>query len=683
MITSLGSLLFTPMTFMGHPEMSLMQAAMAVLGMLNIATTVFILCGGAVSNRIVFAYVYTCVAVLLLCDITLRGGGQHGTVYFVLIVDLLLVMRVQKMHTYCVVGVAVVWTVVNVVESSLRLGLYDLPGTYSQSLREDKLSAGECELKPCKRQLFEVLSGALGALAIFFIDFVATRGFAERVLKEQEAMRQTVATLQEIAQFLADYDVDSVCETLRVAEGIPEQTHRALETLESNLRSYRPYLPAGLFERNEEDDRSPKSVKASSSIPSPGSMTGEAVIAFTDIRSSTAIWESHPDAMRISLSVHNAIIRSLLAEFLGYEVKTIGDSFMTAFETLTSALQFGVAVHERLLHANWPEQLLQFPICKIQGNLWRGLTVRIGINAGPITAELNDLTGRMDYFGHVVNVAARLESVCIPGAIALPLNLWHSAKATQIDVHWRRGGDFSLKGISENVPVCNIWPRSLAGRESAPLAQLPFQYEGADSISMSSAGSKDFLGGKEPHHYSPRFSVSATIGVVELAIQTERSVIGSLNEGLETLTTLLDQSSGALISLFGNCACLGWNLGRISAAHAESALRFAQKLKMQRREGVLGTGLASGLVHHGDVGTRRQRFLTVIGPVVRKAWYLCEQATKEDKVCFYEPPPGTVLPYSLCGEMLVANARRHGVYEMRNTTYESVGSVKDVTEFET
>ena len=57
------------------------------------------------------------------------------------------------------------------------------------------------------------------------------------------------------------------------------------------------------------------------------------------------------------------------------------------------------------------------PIYSRQGlSLWGGLTVRIGVNTGPVTgAEHTDGTGRL-----IVNVASRLKSMCTPLARRVP-----------------------------------------------------------------------------------------------------------------------------------------------------------------------------------------------------------------------------------------------------------------------
>ena len=198
------------------------------------------------------------------------------------------------------------------------------------------------------------------------LDFLATRGFAEEAEKEQAAMARTIETVEAAAQLLAGYDVDTVAELLEAAEGrLPPAMHAALQRLEDNLRLYRPYLPAALFEDLEGSHCS----TAVSTPDAPGRESGEATIVFTDIRSSTSVWEAAPDAMQKAIRVHNAVMREAIAMFGGYEVKTIGDAFMVAFESPCAGVSFGMAVQEALLAAEWPAALLEVPICRLT-ELW-------------------------------------------------------------------------------------------------------------------------------------------------------------------------------------------------------------------------------------------------------------------------------------------------------------------------
>ena len=152
--------------------------------------------------------------------------------------------------------------------------------------------------------------------------------------------------------------------------------------------------------------------------------TGHLSLVFTDIKSSTALWESFPVAMRSAIKIHNDLIRRHLRIIGGYEVKTEGDAFMVAFPTATSALLWAFAVQQALLKAQWPTEILDSvhgqEIFDSDGNIiYRGLSVRMGIHWGDPVCETDVVTRRMDYFGPMVNRASRIESVADGGQITV------------------------------------------------------------------------------------------------------------------------------------------------------------------------------------------------------------------------------------------------------------------------
>ena len=52
---------------------------------------------------------------------------------------------------------------------------------------------------------------------------------------------------------------------------------------------------------------------------------------FTDLEDSTRLWDEHPDAMRVALARHDAILREALAAHRGTVVKSTGDGAYAGF----------------------------------------------------------------------------------------------------------------------------------------------------------------------------------------------------------------------------------------------------------------------------------------------------------------------------------------------------------------
>ena len=87
--------------------------------------------------------------------------------------------------------------------------------------------------------------------------------------------------------------------------------------------------------------------------------TGTVTLVFTDIEGSTALWEHLGADFQPALDLHDALLRSAIADHDGYEVKTEGDAFMVAFAEATDAVRFCLDVQERLHEADWPSRLLE------------------------------------------------------------------------------------------------------------------------------------------------------------------------------------------------------------------------------------------------------------------------------------------------------------------------------------
>lgn len=125
---------------------------------------------------------------------------------------------------------------------------------------------------------------------------------------------------------------------------------------------------------------------------------GTVTILFSDIEDSTAMNEEMGDARWMELlREHNAIVRRHKALHHGYEVKTIGDAFMIAFQSAKDALRCALGIQRAFVHRN--------------GRAPQQVRVRIGLHTGELVREGDD------FFGRHVNYAARVAGEAAAGEI--------------------------------------------------------------------------------------------------------------------------------------------------------------------------------------------------------------------------------------------------------------------------
>jgi predicted ATPase/class 3 adenylate cyclase len=127
--------------------------------------------------------------------------------------------------------------------------------------------------------------------------------------------------------------------------------------------------------------------------------SGTITFLYTDIEGSTRLWERQPDAMRLALERHDAILRQAIAGNGGQVFRTVGDAFCAAFPAAPLALAAAAEAQRLLFAETWQ---LESPI-----------RVRIALHTG--AAEVQN----GDYVGSSLNRIGRLLPVCHGGQTLL------------------------------------------------------------------------------------------------------------------------------------------------------------------------------------------------------------------------------------------------------------------------
>jgi predicted ATPase/class 3 adenylate cyclase len=127
--------------------------------------------------------------------------------------------------------------------------------------------------------------------------------------------------------------------------------------------------------------------------------TGTVTFLFTDLESSTRLWEQHPAAMKAALARHDETLRAAVASAGGSVVKTTGDGVHAVFGTARDAVVAAWTAQRRLDEERW-------------------------VGTGPLRARMGIHTGEAecregDYFGPALNRAARLMAAAQGGQVVV------------------------------------------------------------------------------------------------------------------------------------------------------------------------------------------------------------------------------------------------------------------------
>ena len=382
-----------------------------------------------------------------------------------------------------------------------------------------------------------------------------------------------------------------------------------------SLMEYKKFLPRLLFIEAEEDsDNGIQSYHAAA--PAEGMLT----VVFTNVFGSSSLWERNPAAMKQSITTYNGVIRSSIREFDGYEVKTIGDSFMVAFTSPVNALQFGLNAQTVLFSTIWCPSIADDENARWESGVWNGLRVRIGMDYGSSRyASQRDVTGAVDYVGQVVNKASRIADACPPGCICFPDEMLGAID--QLDstlLAYRKLYNVTLRGCKERIDLHALSPRECGGDfrlrlngESVSSSHSQTSNSSPGNEWKSAGYAESVATCKQVRSKDFKTKASSTVATITIRIGVDASAL-LYKESVKGLMVSIDRSGGDVLSLSGNIIVGGWNILSQTSGHVQSALFFCS-IVMRSNPLKFYVGVASGETCYGRAGSHSQRFVSAVG----------------------------------------------------------------------
>jgi class 3 adenylate cyclase/DNA-binding SARP family transcriptional activator len=215
-----------------------------------------------------------------------------------------------------------------------------------------------------------------------------------------------------------------------LGEELGLEPNPALRQLESRILAQSPELGGPASPEPTKADGAQPEPPPSTTPPSEASEGALTIVMFTDVEGSTDLRSRCGDeAAQKLLRRHEEIVRALIAEHGGREVKALGDGFLATFPSARRALVCAAGIQSAFEAERWA----------VPGE---ALRLRIGLNAGEVVEE------RGDVFGQAVHAAARVAAKAKGGQI-LVSELVRRLVDPAPELNFRDAGRFRLRGFSE------------------------------------------------------------------------------------------------------------------------------------------------------------------------------------------------------------------------------------------
>jgi adenylate cyclase len=162
-----------------------------------------------------------------------------------------------------------------------------------------------------------------------------------------------------------------------------------------------------------------------------------AAIFSTDVAGYSRLMGDDEEATIRTLTAYRAVISSLIQQYRGRVIDAPGDNLLAEFASVVDAVRCAVEIqHElKVKNAELPEH--------------RQMRFRIGINLGDVIVEGERL------YGDGVNIAARLESLALPGGICISRPVYDQVE-TKLALTYEDLGEQTVKNIAKPVRVYRV-----------------------------------------------------------------------------------------------------------------------------------------------------------------------------------------------------------------------------------
>ncbi len=166
-------------------------------------------------------------------------------------------------------------------------------------------------------------------------------------------------------------------------------------------------------------------------------------VLFSDLKGSTDMYDRIGDLKAFHLvQQHFDRLATVIRRHDGAIVKTIGDAVMATFATPVNAIAAALEMTTALEQFNHERGA-------------RELVLKLGVHRGPSIAVT--LNGRLDYFGQVVNIAARVQALAEADEICVTEDVISDAATRALLAAYAvTASDVQLKGVARPVRVSRV-----------------------------------------------------------------------------------------------------------------------------------------------------------------------------------------------------------------------------------